>query len=126
MILEQRIKFLRYKADGTKAITYDKDKVQTSPRRAMEETVTDMVDAENKLNQLAASYQEAILLRTAQIMTMDKPEHAEVLLLRYVEDHDGRQLTLGEIAEQMHKSFDRVAHLHGEALKAFEERYLRG
>ena len=54
------------------------------------------------------------------ILGMDNPIHVQVLYGRYVK---GRSLSA--IANELAYSYDRIKHVHGEALQAFDEKYLR-
>lgn len=115
---------LRDQAAGVGAITYDKDKVQTSPENHMEKVMAELVDLEDRYAKAIAVYHAAVLTRTEQIEALDNPDHVEILRLRYIEeDERGNQLSLEEIAYRMRRSFFRVAHLHGEALQAFDRKY---
>lgn len=115
---------LRDQAAGIGAITYDRDRVQTSPEDRMGKVMAELVDLETKYAHSISIYHEAIRVRVEQIERLDNPDHVEILRLRYVEeDAQGNQMSLEEIAYKMHRSFFRIAHLHGEALQAFDRKY---
>lgn len=120
-----RIEELYHDASGLKAIVYDKDRVQTSPQNHMEK-VFEKIDAEAaKYARARQKYEKEVRKRIEQIEKMEKPIHAELLRWRYIEARrNGRPYTLFDVSKKMHMSFDRVAHLHGEALEAFGRRYL--
>lgn len=124
--LGEKAEALRAEMEGLKAITYDKDRVQVSPSDRMSELMPRLIDLEEKYGETIYKYHAAILIRTEQIDNIGRADYAEILRLRYVElGKNGRRLTLEEIAVRTHRSFDRVRHLHGEALAAFGKRYLK-
>ena len=61
-----------------------------------------------------------------QILDLEDPRYSDILLLRYV---DGKRLE--DIACIMQKSngapysYEHILHLHGQALQAFEKKYLK-
>ena len=119
--LGQKAEQLRAEMEGLKAITYDKDRVQVSPSNRMEELMPRLIDIEERYGEMIFKYHTAILVRTEQINNIGREDYAEILRLRYLGD---RRMTLEEIAVKTHRSFDRVRHLHGEALAAFGRKYL--
>ena len=124
-MLEEKRQELEAQAQGMKAIVYDKDRVQTSPQRSMEELVTKMVTLEQKYSKLLWEYHVAYIKTEQQIQGLKNPAHAEVLRLRYmVDDEYGRQMSIERIACEMYKSYEWVRHIHGNALKEFEKMYL--
>lgn len=121
--LEQRAEELRTQAEGVKAITYDRDKVQVSPANMMEEIIPRLIEVEEEYAKQILRYHTEMQKRIGQIAEM-RTDYAEILRLRYVEGN-GRPLRLEEIAVRTHMSFDRVRHLHGEALVAFGRKWLK-
>lgn len=122
--LELRAEELRTQAEGVKAIKYDRDKVQVSPTNMMEEIVPKLVEVEEQIGRQIIRVQLEIDKRIEQIAQM-RPDHAEVLLQRYVDTDHGKPLTWEQIAVNIHRSFVRVTHLHGEALAEFTRRFLK-
>lgn len=120
--LEQRAEELRAQAEGVKAITYDRDKVQVSPSNMMEEIIPKLVETEEEYARQILRYHTEMQKRIDQIAAL-RSDYAEILRLRYVEGN-GHPLRLEEIALRMFMSFNRVRHLHGEALEAFRRRWL--
>lgn len=120
-----RIEELYHDAAGIKAIVYDKDRVQTSPQDHMEAVFMKIDREAERYVKARARYEREVRKRMAQIEQMDKPEHAELLRWRYVEvKRNGKQYNLFEVSQKIHMSFDRVKHLHGEALEEFRKRFL--
>lgn len=122
-LLEQ-VEELRTKLAGIKAVTYDGVKVQVSPTDKMLEIMPKLLDTEERYGKAIYKYHTAILTRAKQVADIGRDDYAEILRLRYIEASD-RRMTLEEIAVRTHRSFDRVRHLHGEALAAFERKYLK-
>ena len=119
-----RIEELYHEAAGIKAIVYDKDRVQVSPENRFEQIMA-KIDAEaRKWARARLRYEKEVRKRMEQVAGLERADYAEILRLRYVDiSKDGRPLTLEQIACTMHLSFYRVAHLHGEALQAFDRKY---
>lgn len=120
--LEIRAEELRTQAEGMKAITYDRDKVQVSPASRMEDLVVRLVEVEEEYGRQIVRYHTEMQKRIKQIAAL-RSDYAEILRLRYVEGN-GHPLRLEEIALRMHLSWPRVKHLHGEALEAFRRKWL--
>ena len=126
--LERKILLLRAKAEGLRGITYDKDKVMTSPTNTIEEAVTELVNLESRYKELIIRYSEAITTRIDQIQGLEDPRYVEVLTLRYIEEEPharNGQLTFDDIAEEMHYSTKHIRSLHGAALQTFANKYLK-
>lgn len=123
--LESQIEYLRTKASGVKAITYDDEKVQTSPQNAFETSMVELAEVTNRYTERILEYVDLTTRIEKQIAGMEKPEHARILTLRYIEvDKRGRKLSLERIARTMGYTFEWTRHLHGEALEEFERKYL--
>lgn len=118
--LEQKREFIRTTAEGMKAITYDRDKIITSPVNSTEKLILELVEITNQYSEKILEYHKAIEIRRQQVMKM-APQHAEVLTLLYL---DGPGLGLWGAAKIMSLSYDTVKHLHTNALKAFAKAYL--
>ena len=123
--LEQQIEYLTTKAAGVKGIAYDGDKVMTSPENAMEQAMIEVAELTNRFNDRVIKYSRLALKIEKQISAMENADHVELLTLRYLmTDKRGKQLTFDRIAVMTHRSFERTRHLHGEALAAFQKKYL--
>lgn len=115
---------VRTRAEGLRAIVYDKDKVQVSASNKLEELMSDIVDAQEKYAECIESLYRDILQIEQQISELPV-QYAEMLRLRYIDFSKGRQLTLSEIAKRMVISYSWARRLHGIALQAFDKRYLK-
>ena len=123
--LEEQAEALRVELAGLKAIEYDRDKIQVSPTNKIEELMPKLLEIEERYGTMIFKYHTAILIREKQINDMKREDYAEILRLRYIKTgEDGKRMTLEEIAVRTGRSFDRVRHLHGEALAAFGRKYL--
>ena len=124
--LEEQIEFLTTKAAGVKGITYDGDRVDASPENTLEATVIELAEITNRFNRRVLKYSRLVLKITEQINGMENADHVELLTLRYLQtDKRGKRMTLDRIARKMNRSPDRIWHMHGEALAAFEKKYLQ-
>ena len=96
-------------------IDYDKDRVQTSPSNVgftrESEILADM-DADIRKSILDLMDRKDKII--GQIQKIDRIEYAEILFKRYVE-----YKSFKDIMTEMHLSYYRVCHLHGEALLEF-------
>ena len=105
---------LRDKAYGLKAVSYDRDHVQSSGRGNTEDLIIKIVDMERASNGRLERYMDLKRDIVDKICKLDNRQYIEVLYKRYVEHK-----RLEMIAVEMDYSYDRVRHLHGYALKSF-------
>lgn len=121
--LEQKAEVIRARAEGMKAITYDRDKVQVSPESRMEDLVVRLVEIEERIGAELVKYHEALDVRLRQIRELP-PDCAEILIQRYVmTGPKGEPLTWEQIAVNIARSFSYVTHMHGVALQEFSRRF---
>ena len=97
-------------------VSYDAERVKTTPSGEAPQvrTVERIMEYEAEI---AEAIERFIALKKkiiGQIQSMQKPEYVQLLYKRYVE-----YKRLEEIALEMNYSYNRVKHLHGEALLAF-------
>lgn len=122
---EERLDELRAQAGGLRAITYDKDKVQVSPSDTLLEAIVRLTEIEVEYGRRIVKYERTKAYISAQIDAMDDPVHTMLLTLRYVKETPrGRMIPLRTIADIMGYDYERLRHLHGEALEAFRKQYL--
>lgn len=123
--LEEQIEHLITKANEVKAIRIDAGKAGLDIDDPLQEVVVKLIDTANRYAEKVLVYAETIDRITNQIEGMDDEQHVEFLTLRYLQtDIHGRQYSLFRIADIMHRSPDRVKHIHSEALAAFQKKYL--
>lgn len=119
-IRAQELQKLKEDTAYISAIRYDKARVQTSPdgsgfSKAVEESVSLQLEIEKRIQRLTKKRHDII----TQIEGLKNTNHIELLKLRYI---DGERFEA--IACSMGYSFDRIRHMHGEALQAFGRQYL--
>ena len=118
---------LRSRAEGLKAIVYDKDKVQVSAIDQMPDAIAELIETQVKLATTIAACYQYIARCEEMIGQLHSVKQAEVLRWRYIEDNNGRQYYFSEIAEIMHYTDTKqVIKLHKRALKAFSKKWEMG
>lgn len=113
--LEDEIKLNRSRLLGA-GLDYSRDRVQVSPADRLPDIMADILELEREQ---AEKIRELCLKRDKileEISAVPDVQHGELLYLRYVCDW-----RFERIAKRLGISFDRARHLHGEALRAFEE-----
>ena len=114
---------LRSRAEGLKAIVYDKDKVQVSAIYQMPDAIAELIETQVKLATTIASCYQYIARCEEMIGQLHSVKQAEVLRWRYIEDNAGRQYYFSEIAEKMDiQDTSTVIKLHKRALKSFQKK----
>lgn len=121
--LTEQIDALRESAGGLRAITYDGDKVQTSPENRLEETLARIDELEREFAEDLKDLYELIKRVENEIGQMENKTHAEILKRRYI-DEDKRDGHLGrpsfeKIAYDMSLAYSYVRQLHSAALVEF-------
>ena len=114
---------LRSRAEGLKAIVYDKDKVQVSAIDKMPDAIAELIETQVKLATTIAACYQYIARCEEMIGQLHSVKQAEVLRWRYIEDNAGRQYYFSEIAEKMDiQDTSTVIKLHKRALKSFQKK----
>ena len=124
--LERKILLIRTKAEGLRAVTYNKDKIQISPTNVLEDAVLELDHLEKRYRRMITKYTTEIETRIQQIESLPDPRQVEVLMLRYIYDEPaapGGQMTFDDIADTMHYAKITVLRIHGQALQEFSQRY---
>lgn len=115
---------LRAKAEGMKAIVYDKDKVQTSAVDRMPDVITELVETQIQIAEAISECYRYIARCEDMISAIHSIKQAEVLRWRYLEDNNGRQYYFSEIADKMDiRDVRSVIKLHKRALKSFSTKW---
>ena len=99
-------------------ISYDRDKIQTSPKDSLSEMVTNMVQLDQEVESAIFRYTFIMDRCISMIHGLDNEVYKDVLFSRYVEEKD-----FETIACEMHLSYYRICHIHGEALQEFAKKY---
>lgn len=105
--------------DYLHAIDYSKDKVQTSPRDIIGEQVAKMTDMKIRIVREIAAFEVERDKAINQIQSMTDGRYSAILFKRYVE---GKEFLT--IAKETGYDFNYTRNMHGEALRAFETRFL--
>lgn len=119
-VLQEELTRLRSRLEST-TVQLSTDRVQTSQTGdRFADAIADLADKELYYMDMVEEYERLRQRIVDLILGMDNPIHVQVLYGRYVK---GRSLSA--IANELAYSYDRIKHVHGEALQAFDEKYLR-
>lgn len=100
-----------------RGLTYDRDRVQTSPDDTMADAFSQIEALERKQARKIAELKRTRYKITLMIGELPEP-YAELLNLRYCYCQ-----RLDVVAKNMGYSFEWIRHLHGEALDKFGKKY---
>lgn len=117
---QEQLDELKAAASGFRAIDYSADRIQSSPSDRMADVVGRYADMEAEVQELIDAFFVKKNLIISQIQSLEDPRYADVLYARYVSFEPFRK-----IARDLHYDYDYCCHLHGRALKAFEQAYLK-
>ena len=125
-VINQKIKEvrdLRLKSQSTGSIDYSKERVQTSPSgdAPFVKLIGRIVDLEAEINAEIDRYVDEKHKIINQIQGLKNADYISLLFKRYVE-----YKSLERICVEMNFSYDYIKHLHGYALKDFEDKILNG
>lgn len=123
-VINQKIKELgdlRLKSKSTGSIDYSKERVQTSPSgdAPFVKLIGRIVDLEEEINAEIDRYVDEKHRIINQIQGLKNSDYISLLFKRYVEFK-----SLERICVEMNFSYDYIKHLHGYALKDFEDKIL--
>ena len=104
-------------------IDYGKDKVQTSAHDQLSATMAVLLDLESEAMDLIDRYSRLYNEAINRINSLSRKEYIDILLMRYLEE-DPKERKFEHIACVINYSYVRTCHLHGEALRELEDRYL--
>lgn len=98
------------------------EKVQTSPRDSLSEDVARAVDIEAEIRAEIADCEALKHRIISEIHQIPDAVYIKILFKRYIENKD-----LWEISREKDTkySYDRIRHLHGYALQAFYNQFLK-
>lgn len=114
------IENLQKKRTCLRGISYDQDRVQTSPKgeAPFVHEIEKLADLEERIREDVQKYTDLKHTIIIQINGLENKTFVKILYRRYVVGE-----SLCKIAADLDYSYDRVKHLHGYALKAFEYKY---
>ena len=114
---KQRAREYRDLALCSGGFDYSKERVQTSNLGGqIEDRIIQYVTLESEITENIFMLQKMKDKITEEIHNLNNSDYIILLYKRYVECK-----TLGQIAKEMHYSYDRVRHMHGNALMDFEK-----
>lgn len=104
------------------AVDYSKERVQSNPLQdaPFVRIVHKMIELEQEINAEIDNFVDTKHLIINQIQTLKNPDYISLLFKRYVE-----YKSLEKICVEMNFSYGYIKHLHGYALKDFEETVLK-
>ena len=120
--IEQRQKELDWlterKLGAVPGIDYSKIPVKGARRvgASFEQAVIEALDLTEEIAGLIRKYTDLQHRIIGEIQQLDRPEYMQVLYKRYVEEKRWEEISI-----EMGYSCDHIRHLHGWALRAFEE-----
>ena len=114
---------IRTRIEGVSAITYDKPSIQSSISGDNINLYDVLIGKENEIKAIILDYEQTRDEIVAAIYMLENVQHAVLLEKRYLEyDKDSfREKRFEEIAVEMKYSYDRIVHMHGEALKEMQK-----
>lgn len=113
------------------AVRTDTERVQTSPGNTQEERIIKYIDLDWQITRTIDEYVNQKHKIISEIHQLNNSLFIQVLYLHYVPDGKHRTRRLEEIADLLTKtngqaySIDYINHVHGWALKEFEEKFLK-
>lgn len=113
---ELELEALRYKAGGSVAIRYDKDKVQTSSMNYTEMAIIDIIELEQEIEEDKASIETVKGTAYAYVRRMIIPEQRAVIEWFYLNG-----LSMQDTADKMYMSERNAYYLRDDALQSFGE-----
>ena len=117
---KEQLEELNVKAQGLSSFDYSADRVQTTP--AGDQLSTDVgriLELEDQIRAKLMQYIEAKTKIIDEIQMLKETKYIQILYKRYVEDKN-----MAQIAKEIPYEYAYACHMHGEALKAFEEKIL--
>ena len=99
---------------------YSADRVQTTPVDSMSANVGRMLELEEQVMQRLRQYIETKARIMDEIQQLEDARYIDILYKRYVE-----YKSITAVAYEMGYEYTWLCHLHGDALKAFGDKFLK-
>jgi len=117
----EELKDLQRQVKGIKGIDYSKERVQSSPsaEAPFENPVSRIIDLEAEINNEIMAFVSKKHKIINQIQDLKNNDYSSLLYDRYV-----KYKSLERICVDMNFSYDYIRHMHGYALKDFENKVL--
>lgn len=117
---EEQIEEIRSRMQSAGAIRYDKVNIMQSPSNdAMANYIIQLEKAEKASRELQSIYYATYAKIQEQIEMIDPPIMSTILGMRWLDGKD-----LATIADELSYSYEYVRHMHGDALKAFDKKFI--
>ena len=117
---EEQIEEIRSRMQSAGAIRYDKVNIMQSPSNdAMANYIIQLEKAEKASRELQSIYYATYAKIQEQIEMIDPPIMSTILGMRWLDGKD-----LATIADELSYSYEYVRHMHGDALKAFDRKFI--
>ena len=117
---QEQLDELKAAAAGFRAVDYSSDKIQSSPSDRMADVVGRYADLEADIQRMIDEFFTTKNVIIGQIQGMHDSRYSDVLYARYV-----RFDSLRKISNDMHYEYKYLCALHGRALAAFYNQYLK-
>ena len=104
-----------------RGISYDSERVQTSPTDVQENIIVKYLDLEREIDKMIDAYVDQKDKIINQIHELSDVRYIKILFDRYVPDKNGHTKSFEQISVDMHYNYTYVCDLHGQALIAFAE-----
>ena len=100
-----------------KAITYDKEKVQTSPEDILANGAAEIVEMQEELGRSIVILKRKKAGAEAMIIRLENSDEREVMRYYYLDSIEGQLFKWEDVAEKMHRDKRQIFRIHGNALK---------
>ena len=119
-IRQRQIRDLRRSMSYLKSMDYSADRVQTSATgTGFTSEAIRLADLEMEAEKQIRACEALRAKIVGQIEGLEDPRYVDVLSSVYI-----HRMDLMDVADALHYDYYWICHLHGEALKAFEAKYL--
>lgn len=117
--MQEQCERLKAKASSIKTVSYDKKEgtkgTGGSSGYTTEKVIIDYIVLEREIEKQKLIYEKQRQMIIDKIMQLNDERYIQVLKKRYIEDK-----SFNKIAREMTYSYDRIIHLHQDALDLFE------
>ena len=120
---QKQYELIRKSIRYLESIRRDEEELGTMPQGTLSDSITKLKDSEKEVVAEIERYINLYNDGVEKINSLSRPEYVEILTRRYLEnDHIKRKLEW--IAVDLQFSYDRIRHMHTEALQEFSRRFL--
>lgn len=120
---QKQYELIRKSIRYLESIRRDEEELGTMPQGTLSDSIAKLKDSEKEVVAEIERYIDLYNDGVEKINSLSRPEYVEILTRRYLEnDHIKRKLEW--IAVDLQFSYDRIRHMHTEALQEFSRRFL--